>query len=387
MAEDIVITAEVTENTESDQTEISDVKNEVPEIAEETEGAETESAETKPEDTKSEDAKPEDTKPEDTKPEDTKPEDAEPEAATSEETIQEEVISENTEEDADERCEDDKESPKEAEDIALREAAVTTEAFVSGNEAQAEPKVKVIGYLNENNKFTSLRDAERETEEDNIQDVEEKTAKKLRVYLVECSQTKSRIQYTANKLRRLHRNNGIKMYGVAKISGVKLNDRGIRNSVSILGGRDLIIDGTEEISYETIAEFTDVWESVSKNIMIAITDTPAKLKLFVNRYRSFSEKCEYIYEDTAITRDEFIQHINEYAYRLNAILDYTADDKIEDIADGFEEDNIAFTVSDASVLVDDAIEKARKPGIRGLFEAKKDADGLLILRARHFDRG
>ena len=275
----------------------------------------------------------------------------------------------------------------------------------SDEENKPEQKFRVIGYLDEQNVFnaaentldknkevlegvkkTNAEDGERVREKSKYRRHSSKQVN-IRVYLMECSQMRGGVKYAANRLRNIHKDLGIKLTGVAKITDAKFSIRGAENSINVLKGRDLVVEGVTDITYESVNEMVRLMNEARKPAVVVLLDTPTKLALFINRHRSFAERCTYIYEDDAINRTEFIQYINSYALKLNAVLDDTADEALEEIADEIIEDGISFTVPDAAELVDLAVGRALKPGLKGLFEAKKDSDGYLILRSHHFDRG
>lgn len=277
---------------------------------------------------------------------------------------------------------------------AIAEAVVTEET-----EATVDQKVTFVGYIDGESNFKSAEDETEKESSKNITErlMEEKTEsqrksrygnnEELRILLVECSQMKGGVKYTANKLHNLHQQEGTKLHGIARISDTKLSIRGAESAISVLRGRDLVVEGVDGITYEVVNELMDILDETMKPTILAIVDTPTKLALFINRHRTFAGRCEYIYEEASVSRREFLNYINNYAYKLEAVLDDMAEEELEYIADEMIEDGISFTISDAAALVERALEKAQKPGLKGLFEAKKDSDGYLILRARHFDRG
>lgn len=287
-----------------------------------------------------------------------------------------------------------------AEDIAFTEAAVTAEA---AEDASSDQKVTFVGYIDGENNFKPAAEDDIDAEKGALKKSAEQpiaeTAgikegytksnyySELKILLIECSQMRGGVKYAANKLHNIHQQAGTKLHGVAKISDTKFSVRGAESAISVLKGRDLIVEGVDGITYETVNELMNLLDEDMKPTILAIVDTPTKLALFINRHRTFASRCEYIYEEASISRREFLNYINNYAYKLDAVLDDMAEEELEYIADEMMEDGIAFTISDAAALVERALEKAQKPGIKGLFEAKKDSDGYLILRARHFDRG
>ncbi len=329
----------------------------------------------------------------------------EAEECTPEDIYEEELTEEFAEEDIEEFVvEDGAEVSDEAYkgDVFAEVAATseeTAEETTTVEEETPESKVTFVGYINDENSFMPADNEESDEEAQEINESKENQMSEdsdkdvkidgnnVRVVLLECSQMKGGVKTAANKLQIMHQQDGSRFYGAARISGSKISERGFGDVLPLLKGRALIIEGVDGITYEAVNELMVTMNNYTKRVWIAIVDTPVKLALFVNKHRSLSARCEYIYEEPSITRSEFINYINSYAYKLNAILDDLADEEIEYIADEMTEDGIAFTISEAALLVDRALEKAQKPGIKGLFEAKKDSEGYLILRARHFDRG
>ncbi|MBQ9885488.1 MAG: hypothetical protein IJM37_01310 [Lachnospiraceae bacterium] len=292
----------------------------------------------------------------------------------------------------------------------MKEAAAASEN--SDIKEAAEPRVKLLGYFDEKNKFTPVNgqgrptfifkpEAAKETASDKTTAVSHKNPKKkssrkpvvknnerlFEVYLIECSNMKGAVKYAAGKLANINTNLGSRNAGAARISDNKFSERGVLKTISVLKGRDLVVDGVTGVNYETVHEMSDLIDAKTIAAKIALVDTPTKLALFVNRHKNFSEKCKYIYEDAAITKEEFMGYISNYAFKQNAVLDDTAEDELDDIAEEMIDDGIPFTISDAALLVDRAVERAQKAGVKKLFEASRNAEGYLILRSRHFYRG
>ena len=70
---------------------------------------------------------------------------------------------------------------------------------------------------------------------------------------------------------------------MAKISSVKLNNRGLVRSLSNLEGKDLIIDGASTLSDEILREIIRVREELDPDKYFVLLDRPAAIRQLKER--------------------------------------------------------------------------------------------------------
>lgn len=82
--------------------------------------------------------------------------------------------------------------------------------------------------------------------------------------------------------------------------------------------------------------------------------------------------------------EEFAQYACKYAIKIDCVVSGKSMLALYERVEMMEEDNVPLTKTCAEELIEEAADKAEKPGFLGFFSSKYDKDGLLILKEKHF---
>lgn len=281
--------------------------------------------------------------------------------------------------------------------------------------------------------------------------------------MIEARSPEKGLAMAIQTLKQIQEETGIKN-PVAKISGSKLNKKGIFASADKLTGKDLVIEEAGDLSAEMMKELEQLMVRDASGMRIILIDNPKQLEMLHAQNPSLASRFECIGSGEAVivqetdseeqpereavkeaglssepelktednrpirritpvrdqvtrTPSEADRFADEYREEQETVSEQDADEEELDI-DAFaqyaceyaaeidcsitgksmlalyerieimEEDGIPLTKANAEELIEEAADRAEKPSfgrkIKGLFSAKYDKSGLLILKEEHF---
>ncbi|MGL5436585.1 MAG: tetratricopeptide repeat protein [Lachnospiraceae bacterium] len=234
---------------------------------------------------------------------------------------------------------------------------------------------------------------------------------------------------------------------VAKISGTKLNKIGILASREKLSGKDLVIEEAGDLEAVQLAELEQLMREDASEMRIILIDNPRQMEQLHAQNASLASKFECIGSDDEAPRprqeqhiperiaepeapavpevddrpvrhiipnrdsamrvpdaverypearddgeqmdiDEFAQYACKYATEIDCSITGKSMLALYERIEIMEEDGILLTRTNAEALIEEAADRAERPPIgkriTGIFSAKYDKDGLLILKEEHF---
>lgn len=263
--------------------------------------------------------------------------------------------------------------------------------------------------------------------------------------MIEAKTPEKGLEIATEALRQIQAETGIKN-PVAKITGSKLNKRGILASADKLKGKDLMIEEAGDLSPEMLKELEKLMAQDTSGMRVILIDNPKQMEMLHAKHVSLASKFECIGGGDAPAAateavvpemvpevvpevdDRPVRHITpvrDTAMRVEAPADYEYEDEGQDYDDEeemdidefaqyackyaseidcsitgksmlalyerieiMEEDGIPLTRPNAEELIEEAADRAEKPSlgklITGVFSSKYDKDGLLILKEEHF---
>ncbi len=221
-----------------------------------------------------------------------------------------------------------------------------------------------------------------------------------------------------------------------KISGSKLNARGVLSVADRLRGRDLIIEEAGDLSEEEVKNLSDLMTEDTSGMVVVLIDNPRQMEEMYQKNPEFMQMFEHVdgeqtredpieqavmrrveeeerlaqkqenvpvaeedaeEEDIGQEMDDYDEEMDadafaEYACQYASQIDCSILGKsmlaLYERVELMEEDGIPLTRAAAEELIEEAADKAEKPSlgrlITGVFSPKYDKEGLLILREEHF---
>ena len=174
---------------------------------------------------------------------------------------------------------------------------------------------------------------------------------------------------------------------VVKITGQKLNQKGLVKSIDKLLGKTILIEDAADMNERVINEFCKIIDPTDRSLLVVFIDTPASIRHLLIDYPQLAQvvTAQFVRETYSVT--ELLEYARGYADREDSVFDKSGElalmERLKVIA-GNQESNKKRIVE---MIVNNAIEKAEKKSMRKLFQSKYDKRGCLILRDKDFEVG
>ncbi len=207
-------------------------------------------------------------------------------------------------------------------------------------------------------------------------------------------------------LKRIQRETAVKT-PVAKITGSNLNKKGILENVEKLTGRTLLVEEAGDLSPASLKELGALLDQHVPGTRVLLIDNGRQLDMMLEREPDLAGYFEWVKaeeaqmpaaepvkeeavppEDEELDIDAFAQYACDYAASIDCSITGKSMLALYERIEIMEEDGIPLTRENAENLIEEAADKAEKPGfvgsVKGIFSSKYNKDGLLILRESNF---
>lgn len=263
--------------------------------------------------------------------------------------------------------------------------------------------------------------------------------------MIEARSPEKGMEIAIQTLKQIQKETGIKN-PVAKITGSKLNKRGILACADKLSGKDLMIEEAGDLTPQMIGELETLMTRDTSGMRIILIDNPKQMEMLHAQNPSLADKfecigCDYLpvqsaepeahpetvresrpempseeaaderpvrrvvpdneeamrapepemeepEEEEEMDIDEFAQYCCKYASEIDCSITGKSMLALYERIEIMEEDGIPLIRKEAEALIEEAADRAEKPSlgkaIKGLFSSKYDKDGMLILKEEHF---
>lgn len=125
------------------------------------------------------------------------------------------------------------------------------------------------------------------------------TTSRPRHVMVEARTPEKGMEAAILTLKRIRRESGVKN-PVIKITGSKLNKRGVLASAEKLAGKDLMIEEAGDLSVETIEELEQLMSRDHTGMRVVLIDNPKQMKILAGKSSSLSDWFEYVQGDELV---------------------------------------------------------------------------------------
>lgn len=302
-------------------------------------------------------------------------------------------------------------------------------------------KTRVISDIRRSRQVEEPEKAEEKTEIEEAAE-EPELPKMANHLMIEARTPEKGLEIAVATLKQIQKETGIKN-PVAKITGSKLNKRGILANAEKLAGKDLMIEEAGDLLPEMIRELEQFMIQDTTGVRIILIDNPRQMEELHAKNPTLASRFECIgadtrSEDTAdepaaekkaesatpapevdnrpvrhivpvrdnamrapekredpnpaddeeMDIDEFAQYACKYASEIDCSITGKSMLALYERIEIMEEDGIRLTKANAEALIEEAADRAEKPSlgkrITGIFSSKYNKDGLLILKEEHF---
>lgn len=262
--------------------------------------------------------------------------------------------------------------------------------------------------------------------------------------MVESEDPKEGFDYAVSALKEIHHQLGIKNQAV-KISGEKINQKGVLALADKLTGRDLIVEYAGDMNDDMIEELDQLMAKDETGMNVVLIDDQEQLEAVKEQFPGFSKRFHYcivgddsqeeeaaptepeqpavvpvrkpeiaetvppvskkeeVFEedqkeaeegeddsrsDEVMDIDEFAQYACQYAADIDCSISGKSMLALYERIEIMEQDGIALTKANAEELIEEVADKAERPPLgkrmKGLFSSKYDKEGRLILKEEYF---
>lgn len=182
-------------------------------------------------------------------------------------------------------------------------------------------------------------------------------------------------------IKAMNRLNGRKGRKVAKISGDRLNNKGMKESISRLAGADLIIEHAGEMRISTVAELLEAMGNYTGGMIVVLEDTRKSIERLLADVPPLSTCFTHQIELKECNIAEWAEAAKSYALENHYIVDDMAMLALSAKIDAVYVNKKNIMIEDVQDIIDDAIEKAERRNKKlfgRLFSKKKDSDSVLL---------
>ena len=182
-------------------------------------------------------------------------------------------------------------------------------------------------------------------------------------------------------IKTMNRLNGRKGRKIAKISGDRLNNKGIKESISRLVGADLIIEHAGEMRMATVTELLEAMGDYTGGMIVVLEDTRTSIERLLADVPQIGVCFTHRIELKECNIAEWAETAKNYALENHYIVDDMAMLALSAKIDAVYANKKNIVMEDVQDIIDDAIEKAEKRNRKlfgRLFSKKKDSDAVLL---------
>ncbi len=174
---------------------------------------------------------------------------------------------------------------------------------------------------------------------------------------------------------------------VVKITGQKLNQKGLVQSLDRLLGKTILIENAAEMNDRVINEFCKIIDPNDRSLLVVFIDTPAAIRHLLLDHPQLKRTitAQFIRENYSVS--ELLEYARDYADREDSVLDKSGELALMERLKVISENQERNKKHIVEMIVSNAIEKAEKKSMRRLFRSKYDKRGCLILRSKDFEVG
>ncbi len=174
---------------------------------------------------------------------------------------------------------------------------------------------------------------------------------------------------------------------VVKITGQKLNQKGLVQSLDKLLGKTILIENAADMNDRVINEFCKIIDPTDRSLLVVFIDTPASIRHLLLDHPQLAQTvtAQFVRENYSVS--ELLEYARGYADREDSVFNKSGElalmERLKVISENQERNKKRIV----EMIVNNAIEKAEKKSMRRLFQSKYDKSGYLILRDKDFEVG
>jgi len=188
-------------------------------------------------------------------------------------------------------------------------------------------------------------------------------------------------------IRTVNHLNGRKGRKIAKISGDRMNNKGIKESINRLIGADLIIEHAGEMKVSTIQELLKAMKGYTGGMIVVLEDTRGSIERLLADVPKIKNYFTHQVELKECNIGEWAEAAKKYAEEENYMIDEMAMLALSAKIDSVYAEKKNVTIEDVKEIIDTAAQRAQKRNRKffGRLFSKKKNTGVISIRESDFD--
>ena len=173
---------------------------------------------------------------------------------------------------------------------------------------------------------------------------------------------------------------------VGKITGESLNQKELSQLLKKVAGGYLIIEKAGDISKKTATALSLLMEQNTDGLLVIMEDTSSGMEKLLNLDVNFAKKFTERIKIPIFTSDELVEFAKAYANEQECEIDDMGILALYNRISNIQKLDEATTLTEVKEIVDEAIARAERGGLKKLFGGKKfNPEGYLYLREKDFE--
>lgn len=218
---------------------------------------------------------------------------------------------------------------------------------------------------------------------------EEKTASFLENIIIIGEHKSGKTKLAVDLLKEINKTENKKGKKVAKISGGRLNNKDISETILRLHQADLLIEQASDMNKTTVKELLNVMSEYTGGMIVVLEDTKENIEYLLKENPDIKTRFNYQIVLKEYDIADWVEKAREYAKGMDYIIDEMATLALSAKIDGIFAKKTNIEIDDIKYIVNKAIEKSEKKNLKKLFDTVfsrkyKDSD-LTVLRESDFE--
>ncbi len=173
---------------------------------------------------------------------------------------------------------------------------------------------------------------------------------------------------------------------VGKITGEALNQKELSQLLKKVAGGYLIVEKAGDISKETATKLSLLMEQDTGGLLVLMEDTSKGIKKLLSQDVNLSKKFTERIKIPIFTSDELVEFAKAYAEEQECEIDDMGILALYNRISNIQKLDEATTLTEVKDIVDEAIARAERGGLKKIFGGKKfSPEGYLYLREKDFE--
>ena len=172
---------------------------------------------------------------------------------------------------------------------------------------------------------------------------------------------------------------------VGKISAEALNQKNINTLVKAVEGGYLMIERAGGMSRDSVDKLSHLMEQDTKGMMVILEDERAGIEKVLARNPEFTKKFTERIHVPIFTSDELVEFAKAYAMEHDCEIEDMGILALYNSISNIQKLDEATTLTEVKEIMDDAISRASRGGLKKLFGGKRNTEnGLVLIKEKDF---